>query len=266
MPPLSRLGVSLLTPWGVTSPWFLYSLFMCCLLVAPFRRSPKTLLWSAVVVALLPHVGILPWTASTGTATSLRSIAFEAGGLLGWKDVLWLYPFLAAGFLAAAYAPKLETYKKPIVVAGAVAAPVLLVTVWPLMLGSSAMAPWLHTLAGPQASMLADYVLVLARYLLAFSWIAVLFYVVPALGSTVEKGLAFLGVNSLGIYCVHILLLGHSGHGIGTGPVLWITGFTFVLFGSLFVTLVIARIPYARNVLLGQRSGTDRRSAPSALP
>jgi len=264
MPPLSRLWLSLLTPWGgATSPWFLYSLFMCCLLVTPFRQSPKALLYSALIVALLPHMGILPWTNAISSIDP-RSIALGAGGIFGWKDVLWLYPFLAGGFLASAYSSQLAARKKPILVVSFVAAPVLLIAVWPISSGFAAMAPWLHSITDSHMPSLANYLLVLLRYPLALSFIAILFFLTPTLGTTAEKALAFLGVNSLGIYCAHILLLGHSGHGIGSGPLLWVTGFAFVLFGSLAVTLVIARIPYVRYLFLGRRTSGNQKPLGSA--
>ena len=260
-----RLGVrglvaALLNPWS-GGLWFFYALFLCCVILAPLRRSPRLVAASAIAVACFPHFGgVMPWTPGqlVGLADSWLRVATVGGGLFDWRDVLWLYPFLAAGFLAAAYSEKVREYRRPIMMASAVAFPVLLVATWPIGFGSGGMGPWLHSLAGPGFAWLADYLLVLLRYPLALAGTVLCVALVSTLGRAAKSALAFLGVRSLGIFAVQAQVL---NLGWGTGSLGVVRVFLAAFGLSLGATMVLERIPFASDLLLGQpalRGGKPR--------
>ena len=245
------LAAALLNPWS-GGLWFFYALFLCCVILAPLRRSPRLVAASAIVVACLPHLGgILPWTPGqlVGLTDSWVRVATVGGGLFDWRDVLWLYPFLAAGFLAAAYREKVQEHRWLIVGASAVIFPVLSAATWPIGFGSGGMGPWLHSLVGPGLSWLADYALVLLRYPLALAGTVLCVAIVSALGRTAKAALAFVGVRSLGIFAVQAQVL-NLGWGTGAIGVVRVFLATFGL--SLGGTLVLERIPVVADLLLGQ--------------
>jgi peptidoglycan/LPS O-acetylase OafA/YrhL len=251
-----RLGVrglaaALVNPWS-GGLWFFYALFLCYVILAPLRRSPRLVATSAIVVACLPHLGgIMPWTPGqlVGLTDSWVRVATVGGGLLDWRDVLWLYPFLAVGFLAAAYSEKAREHRRLIVSASAVVFPVLVAATWPIGFGSGGMGPWLHGLVGPRFAGLADYALVLLRYPLALAGTVLCVALVSTLGRAAKGALAFVGTRSLGIFAIQAQVV-NLGWGTGAIGVVRVFLATFGL--SLGGTMVLERIPVVADLLLGQ--------------
>ena len=214
--------------------WFLYAFFICSLVLLIVERLPGTR-WTLPLSALLCMIawGELPWRTTLFAAT----------------EALWLYPFIAFGYLVAQHREAVLRRKTAV---ACVALPLFAVLAWvqyPMQL--------------PARSRLAVFDALLNRwhipggftvtfYTCAFAAALGLFALYAMLPQAALAPQAWVGRRTLGVYATSELFA--SGL-VLAGVRAWPVMFVLALAGSLVVTLALERTQITRTLLLGQRWG-----------
>lgn len=211
--------------------WFLYALFMCSLVLIIVEKLPGTR-WTLPLSALLCMGlwGELPWRTT----------------LLAVTEALWLYPFIAFGYLVSQHREWVLRRKTAV---ACVALPIFALLAWAqypiqlparsrLALFDALLHRW-HILGG----------FTVAFYVCAFSAALGLFALYEALPRAALAPQAWVGRRTLGVYASSELFAsGLMFLGVRSWPVM----FVISLAGSLVLTLALERTQVTRTLLLGQ--------------
>lgn len=217
--------------------WFLWVLFVATLVAtAVLRVLPERLRLVGLVI-----VSAVLW-------------ALPAG-VLGLRLVAWYFPFFAAGLMLSGRLAEERAWTRP--------RPVMAFTTAAAWLALAAgwrrtAQVWLARMWAAAGLPLATAVDIATRYGTAFAGIAASALVVPfAVGSShLQRGLRFLGVNTLEIYVSHALFLQAFAHkGIGWAPLAAAAS----LIGSLLLARLLKSFPVTDTLLYGGR-GAARAS------
>lgn len=238
---LSELLSVAVYPANHRALWYLHALFTAAIVLAGMRRIAGSRRWPILAMALV-------------AAASLAIPGTREIGFLGIGNVVFVLPFLAAGYLATGARSFIAARRRLFVALGVPAFATLSVLavysaqtklpipiVGPIM---SALMVWLSTVIAAVA--------IYALYL--------------GVRDSVLRPQAWLGRRSLGIYATHsmfqVVLV--EVFGLRIAPLLFVTSVLM----SLAATLVIERIPFVKSVLLGERTRTARPadSSPSPAP
>jgi len=227
-----------------TSLWFLYTLFLCCLILAAIAPFGSRVVLAAAL--LLPLARFLP-------------IRMDVMGL--W-DLLVLFPYFAIGYLAGQHRPRLDRVRLVPVVACAVT---YLGVYWLLATPGVPSAPaWflavrqqVHWLVAFAAAGLLTYL----SYVWGAAGVAFIYLISPAIKGRIEALLALVGRNSLGIYAMQAMALQWIARsGIRAAVPMTV----LALFVTTLATIGLARVPVARELLLG--AAWRRRDQDRSLP
>ncbi len=255
-----KLMVSVLNP-RAGSLWYLYVLFCMWLVLWVLDRLPgSTSRWVILVAAaalLLPHPGAVePYSVEqlSGLATNSLSQANTAAGVLGWRSVLWFFPFFGVGFLCTTEGMRQTFARSRNWIGAGVAWALLIVVLWPpfAVPGQAPSIPGFGAVTG-----LGDYFYIWYRYLLAAAGIATVIGALTHVTGRLESWLAWLGRRSLAIYVMHVPFLAWSPFVLlGPlkplwGPLVWLGNAVYATGMSVLLAVPIKRNPVANSILLG---------------
>jgi len=222
-----------------TSLWFLYTLFLCCLLLAATAPFGKRYVIAAAL--LLPLTQGLP----------IRPELF------GLYDLVVLFPYFAVGYLFGQWRVRVDRVRMvPVVVAAILYAGMYWMQTTP---GWPSAPAWylalrevMHGIGLPGAVALLMY----SNFLWGAAGVSFIYLTSPAIKGRFEGLLALLGRNTLGIYAMQAWALQLIAR---TGIRAAVPLTVLALFATALASLALARVPYVRGLLLG--TVRDRRGA-----
>ena len=221
--------------------WYLYALFVC-----------------TVVVLCLVHTRAARWMLP---ASALAAIAWATGRMIAVPDlfyfssVLWIYPFVVLGYLAAPFRARMLAQRwRVVVVSMAVFVPLFYLR-YPEQvprletinrLSMTARAAWV-----PGSGLLFQCAVALLPYLCGLAAIAAICALYLSRAGWLIGAQAWLGRKSLGIYATQgVVAWWFASHGMKNAVVL-----TVVTLGiCAIVTVMLERTPVVSYVLLGRRT------------
>jgi fucose 4-O-acetylase-like acetyltransferase len=218
--PSSLLSV-VVNPVNDYALWYLWALFVCSMVPSATAQLPaeRVLVVATAVIALL--LPVVP-------GLTLPPGAYQ---------VLYIYPYVAAGYLVVRMRPSITRHRWWFVAAGvAMFAPRLAVAIRPATFGFS--------LLNPAAAAVLIYVCTLAGAVGTYA-------LYTAFRGPLLTTQAWVGRRSIGIYSTHSAIQVAILRVVAIES--WFVMFLLSAVLSIIVTLVIERVPVARELLLGRR-------------
>lgn len=216
--------------------WYLYSLFLCSVVVMCVAQLPG---WRLILAASAAVAAVL-----------LTEKLFPLPGVLYLSDTLWIYPFVVLGYLVGSIKQQVLRFRWPISVVGLLALGPLLWLRYPAHVSSLQPINRL-AIAMNSAGVRGGFVLsLLLPFVCASAAIMALFALYAGRGGWAIDVQAWFGRKSLGIYATHgVLILWMVAAGIRNALVLTV----LALGASALVTMGLERIPMVDTILLGRR-------------
>jgi len=231
--------------------WYLYALFVCTVVVAGLARLPHAR-WtiSASVAVVL-----------SAAATYLAFVSTRLPDVLYLADTVWIYPFVVLGYFVASLRAVLLGHRRMVLISALVIFAPLFYFRYPIYADDlQPLAPLMQAIGvtGTYA------VTKLLAYACAAAAVLGLFAAYEGTVGTAIDIQAWLGRRSLGVYAIHGVILTAM---VSAGLRSPFTLFVIALVSSVFITVLIERVPMLSTLFLGRTLVTSfERTMPPPTP